>query len=260
MHLTVLDLFFWAAGFLENLGLFFTLWYRRRARDFPFFTALITLNLLRTIVLYLVLRLGTKQDYFYTYWSLTILDTILELCIVYEIAGRVFRPLGGWARDVRGILLWLVSMSIIVALGLSWLASPPAPTWMQAVVTKGNLFAEALMSELFILMMALSISARLPWKTHVAKIAQGLGAYSLFSVVIEAGHTYFGVGREVPTFVLLSHARMAAYLGCVNYWIIMLWRREEPARELTENMRERLFTLQRRVEYDLQDLRSRKKW
>jgi hypothetical protein len=260
MHLTGLDLFFWAAGFLENLGLLFTLWYRRRAKVFPFFTALITLNILRTIVLYFVLRLRTGQDYFYAYWSLTMLDTILQLCIVYEIAGRVFRPLGGWARDVRSALLWLVSVSIMVALGLSWLATPPAHTWMQAVVAKGNFFAEALMSELFVLMMALSISARLPWKTHVARIAQGLGAYSLFSALIEAGHTYFGVRQYALTFLLLSHMRMAAYLCCVNYWIIMLWRREEPARELTENMRERMFTLQRRVEYDLQDLRSRKKW
>jgi hypothetical protein len=260
MHLTVLDFLFWAAGLVLNLGLLFTLWYRRRTREFPFFTALITLNVLRTIALYCVLRLGRKEDYFYSYWLLTILDTILELCIVYEIASRVFRPLGGWARDVRGTLLWLVSMSILAALGLSWLASPPARTWMQAVVTKGNLCAEALMSELFVLMMALSISARLPWKTHVAKIAQGLGAYSLFSLLIEAGHAYFGVGGEVPTFIFLSRARIAAYLFCVSYWTIMLWRQEQPARELTEDMRERIFTLQRRVAYDLQDLRSRKKW
>ena len=66
MHLTGLDLLFWAAGFIENLALLFVLWYRRRAKNFPFFTALITLNVVRTIVLYLVLRLGTRQSYFYT--------------------------------------------------------------------------------------------------------------------------------------------------------------------------------------------------
>ena len=58
---------------------------------------------------------------------------------------------------------------------------------------RGNLFAAALQSELFVAMMALSIDARLPWKTHVAKIAQGLGAYSLLGVLIETGHSYFGV-------------------------------------------------------------------
>jgi hypothetical protein len=260
MHLTGLDFFFWAVGFLENLGLLFVLWYRRLVKSFPFFTALATLSVIRTVVLYLVLNYGTKESYFITYWSLAIIDTMLQLGIVYEIAGRVFRPVGVWAHDVRGSFIWMVGLSAIVALGLSWLASPPARTWMQSLVTKGTLFAAALMSELFVLMMALSISARLPWRTHVAKIAQGLGAYSLVSVLIETGHSYFGVGGEVRTFLALSHIRIAAYLTCVAYWAVMLWRAEQPSREMTQEMRERLFTLQRRVEYDLQNLRSRKKW
>jgi hypothetical protein len=258
MHLTGLDFFFWAVSFLENLGLLFVLWYRRLGKSFPFFTALAMLCVIRTIVLYFVLRHGTKQSYFYTYWSLAIVDTMLQLGIVYEIASRVFRPVGVWARDVRGSFIWMLGLSVTVALGLSWLASPPARTWAQSFVTKGTLFAAALISELFVLMMALSISARLPWKTHVAKIAQGLGAYSLASLLIETGHSYFGVGGEVQTFVFLSRIRIAAYLSCVAYWAVMLWREEQPSREMTQEMRERLFTLQRRVAYDLQDLRSRK--
>jgi hypothetical protein len=260
MHLTGLDFLFWAAGFMENLALLFTLWYRRRAKGFPFFTALITLSVVRTIVLYFVLDYGTKESYFHTYWSLAILDTMLELCVVYEVASRVFRPLGEWADDVRSRLVWLASLSVTVALGLTWLASPPVRTWMQAVVTKGLLFSAALMSEFFVAMMALSVSVRLPWKTHVAKIAQGLGAYSLTSVLVETGHSYFGVTRESPAYILLSHIRMAAYLGCVAYWIIMLWRDEPPSRAMTEEMRVRLFSLHRWVAYDLQGLRSRKKW
>jgi hypothetical protein len=260
MHLTGLDLLFWAAGFLENVALVFILFYRRRAKGFPFFTTLITLNVARTIVLYFVLHYGTKQGYFYAYWSLAVIDVMVQLCIVYELASRVFCPLGEWADDVRGSLVWLAIVSVAAAGGLTWLASPPTRIWLQAVVTKGLLFSAALTSELFVAMMALSVSARLPWKTHVAKIAQGLGAYSLISVLIETGHNYVGVGRDVPAYIVLSHVRMAAYLGCVTYWIIMLWRDERSSREMTEAMRVKLFTLQRWVEYDLQGLRSRKKW
>jgi hypothetical protein len=259
MHLTGLDFFLWAVSFLANLWLLFVLFYRRLAKSFPLFTALAMLCVTRNVVLYGVLHYGTKQSYFVTYWSLAVVDTMLELGIVYEIASRVFRPVGVWARDVRGSFLWMVGLSITVALGLSWLASPPARTWAESFVTKGTLFASALISELFVLMMALSVSARLPWRTHVAKIAQGLGAYSLVSMLIEAGHSYFGVSRELPAFVLLSHIRIAAYVACVSYWAVMLWRQEQPSREMSQEMRERLFTLQRHVEYDLQNLRSRKK-
>jgi hypothetical protein len=257
VRLTGLDLLFWAAGFAANLGLLFVLWYRRRARVFPFFTALITLNVGRTIVLYLVLRYAAENTYFYTYWSLIVLDTTLQLCVVYEIASRVFRPLDMWAPDLRTSFIWLMGLSLAVAFGLTWLASPPARTWILAFATKGNLFAAALLSELFVAMMALSINAGLPWKTHVAKIAQGLGAYSLVTVLIESGHSYFGAGRELPAFIVLSHVRMAAYLGCVTYWMITLWGEERLARRMTEEMREKMFTLQTRLEYYLRDLRSR---
>jgi hypothetical protein len=258
MHLSGIDLLFWLLGFLENLGLLVVLVYRRRAERFPFFTALITLNVIRTIVLYLVLRYSTRDGYFYSYWSLAILDTILQLCVAYEVASRVFRPLDVWAHDLRSSFVWLLGLSLLVSFGLTWLASPPARTWVQSLSTKGDLFAAALQSELFVAMMALSIHARLPWRTHVAKIAQGLGAYSLLSVLIETGHSYFGVGRELPAFIVLSHVRMAAYLVCVNYWIMSLWRKERPVRTMTPEMREKMFTLQMLLEYDLEDLRSRK--
>jgi hypothetical protein len=259
VHLTDLDLLFWAAGFVENLGLLFVLWYRRRAGRFPFFTSLATLVVIKTITLYFVHLYGTENGYAYTYWSLAILDMTLQLCVVYEVASLVFRPLNVWAEDLRSSFLWLISLSLLVALCLTWLGSVPSQTWMQALTTKGNLFASTLLSELFVAMMALSIKVRLPWRTHVAKIAQGLGAYSLISVLVDTGRSYFGVGRELPAFLAISHVRMATYLGCVTYWIATLWPDELPSRTMTAEMREKLFTLQAQVEYHLQDLRSRKK-
>ena len=237
----------------------FVLCYRRRAKEFPFFTALVALNATRTTLLYCVLHYGTKRSYFYTYWSLAIIDTMLQFGVVYEISSRVFRPLDVWAQDVRSSFVWLVGLSVSVALGLSSLASSPARSWVPAVTYKGNLFTAALMSELLVAMMALAVSARLPWRGHTAGIAKGLGAYSLVTVLIETGHSYFGRGRELPVFVIFSDVRMAAYLCCVTYWIIDLWRDEWPGRIMTQEMREKIFTLHARLEYDLQNLRSRNK-
>jgi hypothetical protein len=259
VHLTGLDLLFWAAGFVENLALLLLLWYRRRAKAFPFFTALVTLVVVKTLALYFVNLYGTKKDYAYAYWTLAVLDITLQLCVVYEVASLVFRPLNVWAEDIRSSFVWLISLSLLVAVGLTWLGSVPSPTWVQALTTKGNLFASTLLSELFVAMMGLSIKIRLPWRTHVAKIAQGLGAYSLISVLIDTGRSYFGVSREQPFFVAISHVRMAAYLGCVTYWIASLWPDELPGRTMTAEMREKMFTLQAQVAYHLQDLRSRKK-
>ena len=80
----------------------------------------------------------------------------------------------------------------------------------------------------------------------------------MVSVVIETGHTYFGVRQNTQAYTALSHLRIAVYLGCVVYWIVALWRDAPPSQQLTEKMRAQLFTLQRKVEYDLQSLRSRR--
>ena len=159
MRLTGLDFLFWAAGFALNVTLLVILWYRRRAKSFPFFTALITLMVVKTILLYFVLHYGSRVNYFHTYWSLSIIDTTLQLCVVYEVASLVFRPLAVWAPDLRNSFGWLIGLSLIVALCITWLASPPARTWMQSFATKGNLFAAALLSELFVAMMGVSVSA-----------------------------------------------------------------------------------------------------
>ena len=260
MRLTSLDFLFWAAGFLANTTLLVILFYRRRAKSFPFFTSLITLMVVKTIVLYFVLHYGSRDNYFHTYWSLSIIDTTLQLCVVYEVASLVFRPLAVWAPDLRNSFGWLLGLSLSVALCITWLASPPARTWMQSFASKGNLFAAALLSELFVAMMGVSVSAGFPWKTHVAAIAQGMGAYSLIAVLIETGHAYFGVGREMPAFVVLSQVRMTAYLGCVVYWTFTLSCDERAARKMSGEMHAQMVILQDRMAYDLRNLRSRKNW
>ena len=262
MNLTFLDHFFWAAGFLGHLALLFVLWHRHRIKHFPFFTALLSLAALRTVVLFFVLRYGNKTSYFFTYWLLGIADTTVQLSVVYELMSHVFRPLQGRSRAGHSHLTRLLGMGVLslgLAAGLTWLAHPPAHSWMQSLATRGNLFAASLMSELFVGLMVLAVNAGAPWKAHAACIAVGLGAYSLMSVLIETGHSYFGVGEEVPAFFYLSYLRMTTYLACVIYWIIQLWPDERPALSMPLEMREKLFTLQARVAYSLDVLRARDK-
>jgi len=256
MHLTGLDLLLWVAGLVGHVVLLFVLLWRKRASRFPIFTALIAMNVVRTVILYGVLTFGTKRQYFLTYWSLATVDAVLQFAVVYEMAAHTFRPLGTWARDVRNNLIHLIGLSLAVAAGLTWLASPPTRFLIQAVVFKGNFFSEVCMSELFVGILVLSVTAGLPLKTHAAKIAQGLGAYSILEVLIEGGHNYFGVLRDNHVYQVLAHIRMTAYIGCLCYWIVTLWREEPNPRPLTPEMQLQLSELQQRVQEDLKRLRS----
>ena len=259
MQLTGLDLLFWSAGLGAHLVLLSVLWIRRRYKVFPIFTAFIFSNVVRTVTLYLVRLLGTKASYFYTFWSFGIFDTVLQLAVVYEMYSLTFRPLGVWARDLRAAFIWLVTGSIAIAAGLTWLAAPHARLWMQVVIIKGTFFSSACMSELFVGMIVLAVKAGLPWKTHVARISHGLGVYSIIDVLIEAGHSYLGLQRDSQAYTTLSQARMTAYLLCLAYWIVMLWRNAPDSKKLPENMRGQLARLQNMVDSDLEMIRARER-
>jgi len=256
VHLTGLDLFLWALALIEHIVLLAVLWYRRAAPRFPLFTALITVSVLRTVVLYFTLRHGSSEQYFYTFWSFGFVDLAMQLGVVYELSSRVFRPLGAWAPDVRRSFAVLAAVSVVIAAVLTWLASPPTRTLRLAIVIRGNFFSSALMSELFVAMVALSVTMGLPWRTHVARLAQGFGVYSIFCVLTEGAHSYFGSTRGKQMYTLVSHIRIELYCLCVAYWIWALARPEPEPRQLPEQLRLELRTLQRRVAALLQGFRG----
>lgn len=260
MHLSALDHLLWAAGFVGNVLLLAVLWLRRRARQFPIFTAFIGGAVLRTVLLYAVQRRGSVYVYFVAYWSLAIaVDVVLQLLVVLETARHVFRPLGRWAPDARRGMVWLVSGSLLLAALLTWVSTPVSTHWEELVVSRGSFFSSTLMSELFVGMLVLSVTVGLPWKTHVARIAYGLGVYSTLDIALEAAHTLYGTGYRTETDQALSHARMVLYLGCLVYWGVTLWADAPAPRELSVEMRKHLRGLQARVAYDLYVFRGWRK-
>jgi len=257
MHLTGVDLLFWVAGFIAHVLLLLILWIRHRAATFPFFTLLIADNVMRTVVLYFTALVGSKHAYLVAYLSLGSVDLTLQLCVVYEMASHVFRPLGNWAPDARIRLAWIVLASIAIAAGLTWLSAiPPAHTLLRTILIRGNFFSAVLMTELLAGMIALSVTFRLPWKTHAARIAQGLGFYSFVCILIEAGHSYFGIDHSIRISADLTYFRMLSYMICAGYWIVMLWLDAPVPKTLPKKMEEQLLTLQRLVETDLQRIRK----
>jgi hypothetical protein len=256
MHLTRLDLLLWTAGFCGHLVLLAVLFLRRQFRAFPMFTALITWNVLRTIWLYQTMHHRPQSTYFAEYWIFAALDTLLEVGVICDLAARTFGPSGKWEGKALARFVLIFAGSAVVAAALIALSTPPHWSWTQVLVIKGSLFSATWMSELFAGMLFLSVTAGLPWNTHVAKIAQGLGAYSLFDMLVEAGHSYFGAKWGSTLYADLSHLRIEAYLCCLIYWIVSLWSEAPEACGMTPEMREQLFTLLNRVEYDLRKLRS----
>jgi hypothetical protein len=256
MPVTDLDLLLWVAGFLAHVALLLVLLLRGRARSFPIFTALIVLNVTRTIVLFLINREGAKATYFHVFWCLASADVALQFGIVYELASQVFRPVGEWASDIRMRLVGWVAGSICFALLLTWIPKPQSRFWMQVLLLKGSFFSAALMSELFVGMVAISSIAGLTWSSHVAKIAKGLAFYSLVTLIFEIANTSFGLNGNDRIYGELSRFRMALYLCCVMYWIASLWRNAPPPGRMPDLVRQQVSVINRALECRLDAFRS----
>jgi hypothetical protein len=262
MNLSGVQGFLWAAAFVAECLLLAVLLLRRRADSFPAFNIQIVFNVASSIVLYsLALRLGVGSwPYFLTYLPLACVDEAIQLVVFYELAVHVFCPTGVWARDVRRAFLRLIVASCVLALGLSMAASPSTANRYQTFLLHSNLFTSILMSELFVGMMVLSATAGLPWKTHVARIAQGFGAFALISFALDAMKSYLGHVDGSDVYMNLSNGVKFAYLGCAGYWIVTLWQDAPAPRELPDAVLMQIYTLQRRVENDLLHIRNWRRW
>src|ERR1700733_1502481 len=256
MHLTGFDSFLWASGLIGHLILLLVLIGRRHVLSFPCFTALVVIDITKTVILFPVHRYGSATAYFTAYWSLALLDQAAQIAVVYELFAIIFRPLREWPRDVRGSLMSLILLSLGLASILTALGTPHTRLWIQAVVIKGGFFSSVLFSELLIGMIALSIRVGLTWKSDVARIAQGLGAYSMIDILVEASHMVFRIGPGAQTYITLSHVRMIAYLLCLGYWVTSLSKKAPESLKMPVAMRLQLSQVQSQVDANLSRVRE----
>lgn len=244
MHLLEgIDYAFWLISIWLQLVLLGVLFVRGRAKSLPIFTAWIIFCAVRDIVLYFVHRYALHA-YFNTYWALGSIDVCLQVGIFFEMAFKVFCPLGHWAIDVRRGFQIVLAGSFAVALLLTWTAHPYSRGTIAMVVHKMDFFSSALLSELFLGMLILSSWAGLPWRTHVARISQGLGTYAAMGLITQGAHTQPSSSNPAVYF-FWSHVEIFFYICCLTYWTAALWQEAEAPRELPDKIREELAHLNR---------------
>lgn len=252
---TVADL--WAASTTSGVMLVGVLILRKRLRTFPIFSAYAIYCFLENFTAIWIYRHWSRDTYYN--WNICCgwIDEALQLAIFYELARDVFCPTGIWARDVYRAFVGLISGSVVVALLLTRMAQPAMPSLRFSLMVRTDFFSAVLMSELLVGIAVLSITAGLPWKTHVARIAQGWGTYSLVCLAFDVVRNYIGdVSGHLYLYAVLANTRNVVWIGCELYWIVMLWRDAPEPRELPEGIRTQIYALNRRVEYDLGRVRS----
>lgn len=248
MNVSALDNFLWAAGFLGHAAVFSVLVYRGRWREFPVFTSAMGFQVFETVALYLLYAHGSGAWYARVYWSSAVIDFLLQLGVVVELARTVLRPTGTWVQDARKQFVLSAVVGVLVAGALAWTVSPPAANPLEAWEVRGTLFTSLLICELFVAMTLASNRLGLGWRSHVMALGQGLTAWATVAVVIDTLHSFLGSQRD---FAGLEHVRMVVYLTVLGYWIVQLWKPEPARLPMSAAMQKYLIALHHNIEYDL---------
>src|ERR1035437_3516815 len=248
MNLSALDLALWAANFLGEAVLFSILICRRRWREFPVFTTLIAFEAAMSAVQYLVYMHCSQVWYARVYWTYALLDFILQLGVIWEIARIVLRPTGTWVRDAKKQFILWGAAGILLGAALPWLVTPPATTLLGRLQVRGDLFTSLVICELIAVVTRTSKSLGLCWRNHVMALGNGWTAWAVVAILVDGLHSYFGAQRY---FGELEHVRMLAYLAALGYWTVQFWL-EEPARQpISPQLRAYILDLHQKIKNDL---------
>jgi len=257
MPLNGIDKLYWAVGYIGNILLFAALIVRRYTKSVPIFTSLIAFSVLRTtVLLYTDHRFGKHAAYFYGFWLLGAVDLTLQFLVIYEIATKVFRPLGYWAPDVKKKILWWALASIAAAALLTWLPVPEVKFWYQSLILKCSFFSSALDCALAVGIAVLSWNGGFPWSSIVVRVAIGFVMFAFPDMVVEIATTRFGLKDTDVLYQNLERVRMTAYLCSLLFWNIALWTKLPSPRLVSECMSGQLNAIKTSIDGSLQALES----
>lgn len=251
MNLSALDYALWAAGFFGQAALLIVLMVRGRWREFPVFTTLMGFETAVGPTLYLFVQHGLRSWYKDLYWSSVLIEFVLEIGIIFEIARIVLRPTGTWVRDAKKQFILWGAAGILFAAALPFLVTPPAATFLQRLEVRGDLFTSLVICELIAVVTRTSRSLGLGWRNHVMALGNGWTAWAVAAILVDGLHSYFGAERY---FGELEHTRMVIYLAVLGYWTVQFWLAEPARQPISPELSAYIQDLHRRIKNDLDTL------
>lgn len=244
MNFSITAIVLWAAGLFGNATLLFVLVARKRFKVVPWFTTWVVFNITYTLALYGAYRLGTRHLYVVLYWSGAFLDLLLQLSVVLEIAGYVFRRGGSWVGNAKARLMWAAIVAGAAGVVMGSIMTPVATSRLDALESRLDLGATVLIAVLFTSIMVVSHQLGVSWRSIVLREGYGVAAWSMVSFFTDTLHAYW---RTAEHFRSLENIRISAYLAALGYWCLVFWIPEpEPlvlddvTKRGIESMRERL--------------------
>lgn len=235
-----LDTTLWFAGIVTEAAVLGLLLYRRAWRVLPFFCVYSTWTLFSDIGAYTLLHFW-PSSYLTAYLAEVVLDSLLQLGVLVELAWSVLRPFRASLprRSLVAISLFILALAAIIwpLANIPGFSSLP-PQWhllmrVQQTVSILRIFV-------FLLLAACSHLLSIGWRNRELQVATGLGFYSLVSVAVAMLHAHQAMG---PLYRRLDQLVVASYLCSLLYWTFCFAQKEAKRHEFTPQMQSFLLNL-----------------
>ncbi len=212
----------------------------------PWFTLYVTSHILYTISLFLAFRFASKHTYAVLYWSAEFLDLLLQVAVIFEIAGIVLRRSARWVPGTRVRLSLIGLMAPLMAFGMAWSMNPAAESRLDALDARASVFTTVLVFLMFLGVVVASRQLGLGWRTYIMRESYGLFIWVTVAFLTDGLHAYW---RTLGHFTLLENVRIAVYQMVTSYWIIVFWLPEPALRSMAAENKNSLEALAERLEY-----------
>jgi hypothetical protein len=245
MHLWTVDNVSIAAGLVLQAALAFVLIQRNLARLYPIFLLYLLLNLVEDPLGWALQ--GSDTLYLRYYFVVTILDYILQLLILFEIARNVIRP------SKRSIPFPVAPVAIVGVLLCALIAASFSPQVQliglghtREILIRVSLLLAILKILLFVTLAVFAQVLGIGWKSHILQLASGFAFYGAVSLMVQLSSTHV-TGSDDPSYVVhltrLAQIQSAAYNFTLVFWIWAFSRNEAQRKDFTPQMQEVLVTI-----------------
>ncbi|HZB88662.1 MAG TPA: hypothetical protein VE291_08410 [Terracidiphilus sp.] len=228
----------WLAGTLSKAALIALLFYRRAWRTLPVFTLYCVWDILLDAANIGILHFAS-DSYLGAYLTETAIDSVLQFCVIVELAWSVLRPIR--ASLTRAALVVIAGVILVVG----------AAIWPFSNMTTANLPLMRILIHLlqtvtivriifFLALAGCSQLLSLSWKDRELQVATGLGLYSIVSLGIAMLHAHD------PSYAQYKHLNefgVGSYICALLYWVVSFAQKEPERKEFTPQMENLLLAM-----------------
>lgn len=229
-----------AAAVAFEVAILGLLVYRHSWRTLPFFCLFCAWELTSDCGDYLVSHY-LPNAYLTTYFVDLIVNSVLQFCVLVELAWSVFRP---FRASLPKHTVWILGILIAVAGAAIWpfaVSSAFARFSVEWHILGRLQQTDSILRILFFLLLAgCSQMLSIGWRDRELQVATGLGFYSLVSLTVTMLHAHMEAG---PAYRRLDQLQVACYVCSLLYWIVCFAQKEAERREFTPQMQGLLLAM-----------------